>query len=61
MDKRPDETRIIAFVDKSVGYTGMDFLGLDRMNYPEEIRIVPVPSTAIIGLKAFAVRICLRC
>jgi heterodisulfide reductase subunit A len=51
MDKAPEEVRIIAFVDKSVGYTGMDFLGLDRVNYPENIRIVAVPSTAIIGLK----------
>jgi heterodisulfide reductase subunit A len=51
MDKAPDELRIIAFVDKSVGYTGMDFLGLDRVNYPESVRIISVPSTAIIGLK----------
>jgi coenzyme F420-reducing hydrogenase delta subunit len=29
----------------------MDFLGLDRTNYPENIRIVPVPTTAILGLK----------
>jgi len=52
-DKAPDETRIIAFVDKNVGYTGMDFLGLDRVNYPESIRIVPIPSTAILGPKHF--------
>ncbi len=51
MDKAPDEIRIIAFVDKNVGYTGMDFLGLDRVNYPENIRIVTIPSTAILGLK----------
>ncbi|MFQ6068345.1 MAG: 4Fe-4S binding protein [Candidatus Bathyarchaeia archaeon] len=51
MDKEPGEVRIIAFVDNNVGYTGMDFLGLDRINYPENIRIIPVPSTAIIGLK----------
>ncbi len=51
MDKEPDEVRIVAFVDKSVGYTGMDFLGLDRVNYPENVRIIAVPSTAIIGLK----------
>jgi heterodisulfide reductase subunit A len=51
MDKKPEEVRIVAFVDKNVGYTGMDFLGLDRVNYPENIRIVTVPSTAIIGLK----------
>jgi heterodisulfide reductase subunit A len=51
MDKTPDELRIVAFVDKSVGYTGMDFLGLDRVSYPESVRIISVPSTAIIGLK----------
>jgi len=50
-DKQPEEVRIVAFVDKNIGYTGMDFLGLDRVNYPENIRIVPVPSTAILSLK----------
>jgi len=50
-DKQAGEVRIVAFVDKNVGYTGMDFLGLDRTNYPENIRIVSVPSTAILGLK----------
>jgi len=50
-DKEPNEVRIVAFVENNVGYTGMDFLGLDRVNYPENIRIVPVPSTAILGLK----------
>jgi len=51
MDKDPDEVRIVAFVDRNVGYTGIDFLGLDRVNYPDNVRIVAVPSTAIIGLK----------
>ncbi len=50
-DKAVDEVRIVAFVDKNVGYTGMDFLGLDRTEYPENIRIVTVPSTAILGKK----------
>ncbi|HUV97971.1 MAG TPA: hydrogenase iron-sulfur subunit, partial [Candidatus Paceibacterota bacterium] len=50
-DKTPDEVRVVAFVDKNVGYTGMDFLGLDRVNYPENVRIVAVPSSAILGLK----------
>jgi ferredoxin len=50
-DKAAGEVRVVAFVDKNVGYTGMDFLGLDRTNYPENIRIVAVPSTAILGVK----------
>ena len=50
-EKPPGEIRIVAFVDKNVGYTGMDFLGLDRTNYPENVRIVSVPTTAILGLK----------
>jgi heterodisulfide reductase subunit A len=50
-EKQQGEVRVVAFVDKNVGYTGMDFLGLDRTNYPENIRIVPVPTTAILSLK----------
>jgi heterodisulfide reductase subunit A len=50
-DKPQGEVRAVAFVDKNVGYTGMDFLGLDRTNYPESVRIISVPSTAILGLK----------
>jgi len=50
-EKQAGEVRVVAFVDKNVGYTGMDFLGLDRTNYPENLRIVAVPTTAILGLK----------
>ncbi len=50
-EKAAGDVRVIAFVDKNVGYTGMDFLGLDRTNYPENIRIVPVPTTALLSLK----------
>jgi heterodisulfide reductase subunit A len=50
-DKDPGEVRVLAFVDKNVGYTGMDFLGLDRTKYPENVRIVAVPTTAILGKK----------
>jgi heterodisulfide reductase subunit A len=50
-DKQAGEVRVVAFVDKNVGYTGMDFLGLDRTNYPESIRIVPVPTSALLGKK----------
>jgi len=50
-EKQLGEIRIVAFVDKNVGYTGMDFLGLDRTNYPDSVRILSVPTTAILGLK----------
>jgi len=50
-DKEAGEVRVVAFVDRNVGYTGLDFLGLDRTNYPENVRVVAVPSTAILGLK----------
>ncbi|MFX1521807.1 MAG: hydrogenase iron-sulfur subunit [Promethearchaeota archaeon] len=50
-DKEPDETRIIAFVDKTIGYTGLDFIGQDRQKYPFEIRAIRVPSTALLSLK----------
>jgi len=50
-DKETGEVRVVAFVDRNVGYTGMDFLGLDRTNYPVNVRIVSVPSTAILGKK----------
>jgi len=50
-DKQAGEIRIVAFVDKNVGYTGMDFLGLDRTNYPENVRIVPIPTSALLGKK----------
>jgi len=56
--KGEDEVRLVAFVEKNIGYTGVDFLGLDRTAYPAKMRVVPVPSTALIGLenilKAFA-------
>jgi len=50
-DKDPEEIRIVAFVDKIVGYAALDFLGLDRINYPLSIYIVPIASTAMLGIK----------
>ena len=50
-DKDAGEVRVLAFVDKNVGYTGMDFLGLDRTKYPENVRLVAVPTTAILSKK----------
>jgi heterodisulfide reductase subunit A len=49
-NKDLDEVRIIAFVDKHVSYIGIDFLGIDHIAYPENVIIIPVPSTAFIGL-----------
>ena len=52
------ESRLIAFVEKSIAYTGVDFLGLDRMFYSPDVRVIPVPTTALLGfnhiLEAFA-------
>lgn len=50
-NKREDEVRLIAFVEKDIGYTGVDFLGLDRTAYPANVRVIPVPSTAMISMK----------
>jgi len=50
MGKGEDELRLVAFVEKNIGYTGVDFLGLDRASYPENVMVVPVPTTAFLGL-----------
>ena len=49
-DKGPGEVRLVAFVEGTIAYTGVDFLGLDRLAYPASVRVVEVPSTALIGL-----------
>ncbi len=49
--KKKNEIRLIAFVDKSIGYTGVDLLGQDRTSYPQSIRVIPVPTTAIISFE----------
>ena len=46
-----EEARLVAFVEKSIGYTGVDFLGLDRTHYPLGVRVVPVPTTALVSLE----------
>ena len=42
-DKKPDETRIIAFLD-SVGYVSADNIGINKINVPSSIRIIKIPS-----------------
>ncbi|RLF07051.1 MAG: hypothetical protein DRJ69_07480, partial [Thermoprotei archaeon] len=50
-NKAASEVRVIMFVERNIAYTGLDFLGLDRIQYSEVVRAVPVPSTAMVGLK----------
>jgi heterodisulfide reductase subunit A len=50
MDKKENEIRVIAFVDRNIGYTGVDFLGLDRVSYPENLTVIPIPTTAFLSL-----------
>ncbi|MFX0097119.1 MAG: 4Fe-4S binding protein [Candidatus Hodarchaeota archaeon] len=49
--KKPGEVLLIAFTEKTIAYTGLDLLGIDRAAYPANIRIIAVPSTAILGPK----------
>ncbi len=50
MDKEEGELRLIAFVEKTIGYTGVDFLGLDRAQYPESVTVVQVPTIAFLSI-----------
>ena len=50
-DKKQNEVRVVNFVEGTIAYTGVDFLGLDRAKYPIEMRIIKVPSTAFISLR----------
>ena len=50
-DKRLGESRLVAFVEGSIAYTGVDFLGLGRLNYPVNVMVFKVPSTALLSLK----------
>ncbi len=49
--KEPGEVRLMAFVEGTIAYTGVDFLGLDRVDYPTAVRVIRVPSTAYVSLK----------
>ncbi|MGZ7044590.1 MAG: hydrogenase iron-sulfur subunit, partial [Methanobacterium sp.] len=42
-DKKEDERRILAFVDY-IGYVASDNIGINRISYPESIRIIRIPS-----------------
>ena len=42
-DKKPDENRIIAFLD-SVGYVSADNIGINKITVPSSVRIIKIPS-----------------
>jgi heterodisulfide reductase subunit A len=44
------EPRIIAFLEKETAYASIDTAGQNRLSYPSNIRIIPVPSTGRLGL-----------
>jgi len=49
--KKPGEVRLIALVEKNIAYMGTELLGATKMGYPHSIRIVAIPSAALIGLE----------
>ncbi|PCN50529.1 disulfide reductase [Candidatus Geothermarchaeota archaeon ex4572_27] len=50
-DKGADEVRVVAFVERDIAYTGLDFLGLDRSQYSDAVMAIAVPTTAMVGLR----------
>jgi heterodisulfide reductase subunit A len=46
-----ESPKIIAFVEKSTAYGSADLGGQSRRQYPTEIRLIGVPSTARLGTK----------
>ena len=47
--RREGEIIIIAFAEEGLAYTAIDLSGLNHLNYPASIRVVPVPSGARLG------------
>jgi heterodisulfide reductase subunit A len=47
-----DQPRILAFLEKTTAYGSADLAGQTRVNYVPNVRIISVPSTGRIGLKA---------
>ncbi|MEM2522704.1 MAG: hydrogenase iron-sulfur subunit [Candidatus Bathyarchaeia archaeon] len=43
--------RILAFLEKEIAYGSADLCGRNRVSYPPNVKIIPVPSTGRIGLK----------
>ncbi|HTX61277.1 MAG TPA: hydrogenase iron-sulfur subunit, partial [Methanobacterium sp.] len=49
-DKKDGEKRILAFLDY-IGYVAADNMGINRINYPESIRIIKITSVNRLMLK----------
>lgn len=47
-----DQPRILAFLEKTTAYGSADLAGQTRINYVPNVRIISVPSTGRVGLKA---------
>jgi heterodisulfide reductase subunit A len=45
-----EEPTIIAFLEKNTAYAAADTAGQTRLNYPSNIKIIPVPTTGRLGL-----------
>ncbi|MEM1565521.1 MAG: hydrogenase iron-sulfur subunit [Candidatus Bathyarchaeia archaeon] len=43
--------KILAFLEKEIAYGSADLAGQNRVSYPPNVKIIPVPSTGRIGLK----------
>jgi heterodisulfide reductase subunit A-like polyferredoxin/coenzyme F420-reducing hydrogenase delta subunit len=43
-DKKDGDVRMIAFLDKKIGYPAADNVGASKFSYPDSIRIISVPS-----------------
>jgi len=47
--RREGEIIIIAFAEEGLAYTAIDLSGLNHLEYPSSVRVVPVPSGARLG------------
>jgi len=50
-EEKGEESRILAFLEKTTAYGSADLAGQTRIQYTPNVKIIPVPSTARVGLK----------
>ncbi|MFP4546181.1 MAG: 4Fe-4S binding protein, partial [Methanomassiliicoccales archaeon] len=46
---RGEGPKVLAFLDKNIGYVAADHAGMNRMSYPSSIRIIRVPSVLTLN------------